>query len=233
MKQKMMSRRSAFVSLGAIAATGAAAACAAAPPPEPKAAAPATGFEAAKHPEDDWFDSVPGKHRNFIDASTARGAGEAMLYANNLYTANKAGYSLSEGDVAIVVGLRHFATAFAFNDAMWAKHGQMLGTMLAFTDPKTKKAPSTNLLNSADYGMDLPNLGNSIGSVVSRGTRFAVCDVATHFFAAQLANMTKGDADAIYKELAANLIPNSRMVPAGVVAVNRAQEHGYTLLTTL
>ena len=33
------------------------------------------------------------------------------------------------------------------------------------------------------------------------------------------------------KEFVANLIPNSHLVAAGVVAVNRSQEYGYTLLT--
>ena len=105
--------------------------------------------------------------------------------------------------------------------------------MLEFTDPKTKQAPSTNLLNSGAYGMALSNLGNTVDSVVRRGTRFAVCDMATHFFAAELANATKGNADVVYKELVANTIPNSHMVAAGVVAVNRAQEYGFTLLNTL
>ena len=68
---------------------------------------------------------------------------------------------------------------------------------------------------------------------VKRGTQFAVCDMATHFFAGQLAMMSGGNADAVYKELASNTIPNSHMVAAGVVAVNRAQEYGYTLLTAL
>jgi intracellular sulfur oxidation DsrE/DsrF family protein len=176
---------------------------------------------------------MPGRHRNFIDASTVRGAAESMLYANNLYEANKAGYGLSDGDIAVVVCLRHFATAFAFNDAMWAKYGKQMGPMLGFADPNTKQPPSTNLLNSSSYGMAMENLGNTIDKVRNRGTRFAVCDMATHFFATQLAAATKGNADAIYKELAANLIPDSRMVAAGVVAVNRAQEYGYTLLSTL
>jgi intracellular sulfur oxidation DsrE/DsrF family protein len=57
--------------------------------------------------------------------------------------------------------------------------------------------------------------------------------MATHFFAQQFATATKGNADAVYKELVANVIPDAHMVPAGVVAVNRAQEYGYTLLGTL
>jgi hypothetical protein len=198
-----------------------------------RAQTPATRFQPARHAQDAWLDAVPGKHRTFIDAATVRGAAEAMLYANNLYESNKTGYSLAERDIVVVACLRHFATAFAFNNAIWAKYGKLMSTMLEFTDPKTKEAPSTNLLFSADYGMALPNLGNTIDSVVKRGTRFAVCDMATHFFAAQVAMMSNQGADAVYKELVANTIPNSHMVAAGVLAVNRAQEYGYTLLNTL
>jgi hypothetical protein len=203
--------------------------------PKPLAAQTAGGgrFQAARHQQDAWLDAVTGKHRIFIDASTPRGAGEAILYANNLYEANKSGYTLPESDIVVVACMRHFATPFAYNDAMWKKYGKNFSMMLEFTDPKTKQAPSTNLLNSSAYGMALSNLGNTVDSVVKRGTRFAVCDMATHFFAAELANATKGNADAIYKELVANRIPNSHIVAAGVVAVNRAQEYGFTLLGTL
>ena len=226
---KTMNRRSLIARMGGVAvaavATGSTAAAA--------QTGGHTTFQPARHQQDAWLDALPGKHRNFIDASTVRGAGEAMLYANNLFEANKTGYSLTDQDVAIVVCLRHFATVFAYNDAMWAKYGKVISTMLEFTDPNTKQAPSTNLLNVPTYGMALPNLGNTIDAVRKRGTKFAVCDMATHFFAQQFATATKGNADAVYKELVANVIPDAHMVPAGVVAVNRAQEYGYTLLGTL
>ena len=191
-------------------------------------------FQPTRHAQDAWFDALPGKHRTFIDASTAAGAGQALLYANNLYEANKAGYQLTDKDIAVVVCLRHFATAFAFNDAMWAKYGAVMSGALQFTDPKTKAAPTKNLYKSAtDYGLDLQNFGNTIDAVANRGTQFAVCDLATHFFAGALAMATGATPDAVYAELKANLIQNSHMVAAGVVAVNRAQEYDYTLLTTL
>jgi hypothetical protein len=44
------------------------------------------------------------------------------------------------------------------------------------------------------------------------------------------ASATGGNADAVVKELMANAIANSHFVPAGVVAVTRAQERGYSLL---
>jgi len=228
MTNERMGRRSLMSGLAA-AAVGVAVAA------KPLRAQTAGGgrFQPARHPQDAWLDAVAGKHRTFIDASTPRGAGEALLYANNLYEANKSGYALPDSDIVVVACMRHFATPFAYNDAIWKKYGQNISMLIGFTDPKTKKAPSTNLLNSSAYGMALSNLGNSIDAVVKRGTRFAVCDMATHFFAAQLADATKGNADAIYKELVANTIPNSHMVAAGVVAVNRSQEYGYTLLSTL
>jgi intracellular sulfur oxidation DsrE/DsrF family protein len=190
-------------------------------------------FQPARHPQDAWFDAVPGKHRNFIDASTVSGAGEAVLYANNLYDANASGYSLTDADVAVVVCFRHFATVFGYTDAIWAKYGKVISGMIGFTDPKTQAAPATNLLMSPDYGMQLSNFGRTIPTVTKRGTQFAICDMATHFFSMQLATQTGGTAEAIYKELVASLIPSSHLVPAGVVAANRAQEHGYTMLTAL
>jgi hypothetical protein len=227
MSNDMQARRSFVSGLGAAVAAFAAGSGTA------DAQTPAARFQPARHNQDAWLDAVTGKHRTFIDAATVRGAAEAMLYANNLYESNKTGYQLPERDIVVVACLRHFATAFAFNNAIWAKYGKSMSMMLEFTDPKTKQAPSTNLLFSADYGMALPNFGTTIDSVVKRGTRFAVCDMATHFFAGQLAMTPGGNADAIYKELVANTIPNSHMVAAGVLAVNRAQEYGYTLLNTL
>jgi hypothetical protein len=52
--------------------------------------------------------------------------------------------------------------------------------------------------------------------------------MATRFLAGQFAMATKGSADEVYNELVANLVSNSHMVPAGIVAVNRAQERGYS-----
>lgn len=226
MTHNMSARRSFMSGLGAaIAALGLGSAAAAAQTPKP-----AAGFKPARHRQDDWLDKVPGKHRVFIDAATASGAGEAILFANNLYTANKDAYALGDSDLTIVICLRHFATPFAFTDAMWAKYGKGMSAMVKFTDPRTHEAPSTNLYNSAAYGLELPTLGNTIDAMIKRGTSFAICDAATHFLAAQMAGPTGGNAAAIYKDLTANTIPSSRFVPAGVVAVNRSQERGYTLL---
>ena len=192
-----------------------------------------TRFQPARHPQDAWLDAIAGKHRTFIDASTVNGGGSALLYAYNLYLGNKSDYSLMERDVAVVVCFRHSATAFGFNDAMWAKYPKTMNATPQLIDPKTKQPPTTNLYYSVDYGVELPNLGSTIQDLVKWGTHFAICSMATRGLAGTIASDTGANPDSIYKELIANTVPNSHMVTAGVLAANRAQEYGYTFLTAL
>ncbi len=224
MTDHLSDRRSFMTGLGAAAAVAGLGTASAA------AQTPSAPFVPARHVEDNWMDALPGKHRMVVDGVTANGAGEAILFASNLYSANRSGYKLAEQDLAVIVVLRHFATPFAFADAVWAQYGKAMGAILKFTDPKSGQAPDANLYNKTGYGLTLTNLGSTIDAQVKRGTQFAICDQAMHFTASQVAAAGGGQADAIYKTFAANLIPNSRIVPAGVVAVNRAQERGYTLI---
>src|SRR5262245_28114865 len=96
MTHDIQTRRSMVTGLGA------AVAAVALVPAAGEAQTPGTRFQPARHAQDAWLDAVPGKHRVFIDAATVRGAGEALLYANNLYTANKSGYSLPEQHIVVV-----------------------------------------------------------------------------------------------------------------------------------
>jgi hypothetical protein len=186
-------------------------------------------FQPARHTQDDWLDTLPGKHRLYLDALTGPGAGDALLFAGNFLNMSKTGYNLNDNDNAVVICLRHFATPFAWSDAIWAKYGAPLTELVKLNDPKTGKPPTINLYRNADYGMQLNNLGTTIDALLARGVHVAVCDAATHFIAGDLAQATKGNADAIYKELTAATIGSSHYVAAGIVATNRAQERGYAL----
>jgi hypothetical protein len=194
------------------------------------AQAPASrDFQPSRHTQDDWLEQLPGKHRMVFDTISAPGLANALLFANNFYTANQSGYGLANADIAIVIIVRHSSTPFGYNDAMWAKYGAPLGKRAAFDDPKTKQPPVINVYNSADYGGLLTNRGNTIDSLTKRGLHLAVCPMATRGFAGGVAEATGGKTDAIYEELVANILGNAHMVPAGIVTVNRAQERGYTL----
>ncbi|MSO45924.1 MAG: hypothetical protein EXQ59_04050 [Acidobacteria bacterium] len=189
-------------------------------PPQP--------WQPARHAEDDWLDEVPGKHRLFMDTTTPAAFGQAVFFANNFYTGNRTGYGLTDADCAVVICARHQSTAFAYADAMWAKYGGPLAERAGFSDPKTKQPPTVNVYQATGYGPSLLNLGVTVDAVTRRGLRFAVCQLATRANASIIAQRTGANVDDVFKELAANLVPNARLVQAGIVAVNRAQERGYS-----
>jgi intracellular sulfur oxidation DsrE/DsrF family protein len=176
-------------------------------------------FRAGRHAQDDWLDTLPGRHRLVLDATSATGADDVRQFASNFFIANRTGYGLATPELAVVIILRHWATPFAFNDAMWAKYGAPLGKIIGFSDPGTHAAPQSNVYLRS---------GIALTGLITQGAHFAVCGIATRFLAGGIAEAARGTSAAIYDELAANLLPNSHMVAAGVVAVNRAQERGYT-----
>jgi intracellular sulfur oxidation DsrE/DsrF family protein len=193
------------------------------------AQAPAAGtpFQPAMHEQDAWLDQIPGRHRLFIDSVSADGFGEALHFAANFYTANETDYGLDAGQIAVVVCARHRSTPFAYNDAMWAKYGEAFSRMSGFTDPQTKAAPVVNVFLTSGHS-GLSSMGTTIGSIVDKNAHFAVCQMATRAAASQAARATSQSADAVYAEITSNLVGNARMVPAGILAVGRAQEHGYS-----
>ena len=110
------------------------------------------------------------------------------------------------------------STAFGYSDAMWAKYGGPISTRSNFVDPKTKEAATANVHTA------------TLDSLSKQGVQFAVCSMATRALAGLIAKATDGNTDAIFTDLTSNLVSNARMVPAGIVAVNRAQERGYSLV---
>ena len=172
--------------------------------------APAGRFEPARHDKDDWMDQMPGKHRLVIDTTSADGFRDGLLFASNFMLANRNDYALQNQDMAVIVVARHLSTEFGFNDSMWAKYGAAL---------QAKEPPKAN-----------PHAA-SLAPLVAQGVQFAVCSMATRRLAGTIAKAVSGNADTIFAELSANLVANGRLVSAGIIAVNRAQERGYTFVS--
>lgn len=183
---------------------------------------PAT-FRAARHKEDDWLDTLGTQHRFVFDTTTTPAFSDALRFANNFLIANQAGYGLKDSDSGVVLVARHFSTVYAYNDAMWTKYG---ATLHAFANPGAAPAAPTTNPYSNGGAVDV-----TISVLIKRGVHFAVCGMATTFVSSLVAKAVNGDAATIRAELAANLVPNAHMAAAGIVAVNRAQERGYTLAT--
>lgn len=192
-------------------------------------AAGAGPWQAARHPEDDWFDQPAAKHRFFLDTTTVDSLASAIFFANNYFSASRGpAYGLTDADSAVVICVRHQSTPFAFTDAMWAKYGEALTEHAAFTDPKTKQTPTGNVFQASGYNALLGNKGVTFDALIGRGLRIAVCSLATRAIASAAARKTAGKVDDVLKELTDNRIANTHMVPAGIIAVNRAQERGYS-----
>ena len=184
-----------------------------------------------RHEKDDWLDKGPTKHRLIFDTTTPNGLGDAIAFASNFMRVNRTDYALQNADLAVVIVVRHRSTPFAYSDAIWAKYGVPMASRAQFTDPKTKVAPTLNVYNATDYSAQLPNRGTTLDSLLKQGVQLAVCQVATRGIAGSIAEATGGNTDAIYNELVASIGSGARMVPAGIVAVNRAQERGYSFVS--
>jgi hypothetical protein len=179
--------------------------------------------------QDSWLDSGGRRHRMVFDTTSTDGLGEALGYARNFYTVNDKAYGIAASELSVVIILRHVSTTFGFTDAIWSKYGGVFADRVKLSDPRTKAPALVNLFNTSLKDGGLPNGGVIIAQLAELGARFAVCASASHNAADLIVKKTGGAADAIFKELTANLVPNALMVPAGIVALNRAQEHGYAV----
>jgi intracellular sulfur oxidation DsrE/DsrF family protein len=180
--------------------------------------APAGRFEPARHDKDDWMDQIPGKHRLVVDTTSDDGFRDGLLFASNFMLANRNDYGLQDRDMAVIVVARHLSTQYGFNNDMWAKYGASFAGQ-APAGAAAKEPPKAN-----PQAMSLASLSN-------QGVQFAVCAMATRRLAGTIAKAVSGNTDAIFAELSANLVASGRLVPAGIIAVNRAQERGYSFVS--
>lgn len=171
---------------------------------------------------DAWFGAMKGPNKIIYDCVSASSAPEGVFFARNIikFSADKLG--TRDADMSVVVSFRHFSTPFGYNDDMWAKYPPM-AEMLQVDDPSTKKRATRNWLL---HDLVMGEAGANLPGLREHGANFAVCGAATEFIAHQLAG-PNGDAKKIEAELAANLIPGAKMMPAGVVGIQRAQKAGF------
>lgn len=233
MGDKMIDRRAMIGVGGLMGAAGAMPALAQTP-----AAAGATPWRPAMEEQDAWMDRPGTRHRLVLDTTTIDSGTAAMFYADNFYAQNKAGYGIGPEALGMIIVFRHFSTPFGFNDAMWAKYGATIADKMKMQGEQAIRAIKGNPNLSAPApakptpaakkGDDEPPV--TLAVLAERGARFAVCGIATEGMAQQLARASGGDAKAINAELRANMIPGAVIVPAGIVAVNRAQERGYSFI---
>jgi intracellular sulfur oxidation DsrE/DsrF family protein len=228
--QSLMERRSFLSRLGlGVGIVGAAAVGGPAAMADAPSATAEETFKAARHAQDDWMDKIAGVHRIVFDCMTPDGLASAMQFANNYYNTNDSAYGVKSSDLAVLIIARHRATSFAYKDALWAKWGKVFVEQAEYVDPKNSQTPTVNPY--AQPGDAQAGVAGRMDALIKKGVQFGVCATASRGIAGRVAKSTNGDQDAILKEIGENLVPNSRLVPAGIIAMSRAQEHGYTLVS--
>ena len=174
----------------------------------------AQSSSAPTHPADAWLDDLKGQHKNIFDCTSVENGPMGWTFARNFLTANTGPiYQLKDSDVNAIVCVRHSASVFGFNDAMWAKY--KLGESQKVNDggvPAVKNPQAT-----------------TANDLAKRGVIVAVCGMASARIARTVAADAGLNAADVEADLRANLVtPTARVVAAGVIVTNRAQEKGFT-----
>jgi len=181
---------------------------------------PAARTEPSRHAQDAWYDELPSRHRAVFDTWLADHFSGALGFASNWLRINKEEYGLSDKDLGLVIVLRHGTGPFAFNESIWTKYGKIFAGRMAAADAKAHPNPTANVYAAR------------MAAMAKQGVHFAVCNLTTRGYSRTIAEEAgAGDADAIYKDLTANAVGNAHFVPAGIVAVTRAQEYGFALVS--
>jgi intracellular sulfur oxidation DsrE/DsrF family protein len=174
----------------------------------------AQSFSGPTHPADAWLDALKGQHKNIFDCTSVENGPSGWTFARNFLTANTgAVYQLTDADVNAIVCVRHSASVFGFNDAVWAKY---------------KLGESQKVNEGGAPASKNPHASTAV-DLAKRGVIVAVCGMALSRIARTVASdagMSVADVEA---DLRSNLVtPTARVVAAGVIVTNRAQEKGFT-----
>ena len=174
-------------------------------------------------PSDHWLEGLTAAHKQFFDAPSPNG-GIPLVHMMNYYDTYNKAYGVKDADINAVLAFYGGTTFYGLNDAAWAKY--KLGEFLETNDPATSRPATSNPWRSAPtvLGMALPSA--SIEALHARGATFIVCDNALHIFAGMLAAKRGLDADAVYKDFRANILPGVELVPGMVVAIEQAARAG-------
>jgi intracellular sulfur oxidation DsrE/DsrF family protein len=173
---------------------------------------------------DEWFKQIKGKHRIVYDVTAPNGIMPFAWSKVFLLTNEKTGTPATDCNVVVI--LRHEAIPFALGNDLWAKY--KLGEMFKINDDQAKtpavKNPFWERADDTVPGIGAVQIG--IDTLQKSGVMFAACDMAMTVYSAVAAMGGNADPAAVKQEWVAGVLPGIQVVPSGVWAVGRAQEHG-------
>jgi intracellular sulfur oxidation DsrE/DsrF family protein len=174
---------------------------------------------------DAWFDQIKGKHRIVFDVIEP--AGVFPFAWPRVFLLTNAATGTPENESNVVVVLRHEAIPYAMNNTAWSKYN--LGKFFKITDDKTKESALRNAFYKPAAGdFQIPGVGPvaiGINELQESGVMFCVCNMALTVYGAAVAQSMNMDPKEVYNDFKAAVLPGIQIVPSGVWAIGRAQEH--------
>jgi hypothetical protein len=170
-----------------------------------------------------WLNKINGKHKQVFDA-TDHHDGMPLAWTR-VFQLTNAATGTPESDISTVLILRHSAIPIAMESRLWEKY--KFGEVFKANDPATKAPSIRNMYYNVKPG-DLPIPGMSVDELLKSGALLGVCDMALTFYSANVAKGMNKDAAEVKKDWVSGIFPGIQIVPSGVLAVNRTQEHGCT-----
>lgn len=172
-----------------------------------------------------WFKQINGKHRMVFDATQPH---DIFPFAwPKVFLMTNAATGTPEKENSAVVVLRHDAIPYAMESRLWEKYH--FGEVFKAPDPRTGKPATRNpFWEPGPNDFQVPGIGKvaiGINELQESGVLFCVCDAALTVYSAAVAGEKKLDAAAVKEEWVAGLLPDIQVVPSGVWAIGRAQEH--------
>ncbi|MEQ1585932.1 MAG: twin-arginine translocation signal domain-containing protein [Cyclobacteriaceae bacterium] len=170
---------------------------------------------------DAWFNTLTGKHKMVFDAVSTNDGLPIVYTFNFMSTNNQTG--TPDDQLSALVVFRSKAILAALNDNAWNKY--KLGKMFKVIDYSTNSPSERNLFWEPREG-EMPNPGMSMKALQERGVKLCVCETAITLTSRQYAISKSLDPSQVKNEWIASLLPGIQLVPSGVWALGRAQEHG-------
>ena len=165
---------------------------------------------------DAWMKPLKGKHRQFFHAMSY--AEEPLRMSSNFLDAYREAFGAGANDVHAVIGIHGGALNLGFDDALWAKYE--LGKAGNIIDPATKAVATRNIYaREGTY---------NVAALQKRGVVVIMCNTGLRHRTTQMSKALNVPYETLYNELSGGRLPGVILVPAMVVAINRAQERGFT-----
>lgn len=172
-----------------------------------------------------WLKKLSTKHRTIFD--TRSYSTEIFGYPSRYRAAMIDGYGARESDIRIVVGLHGSAWPAALDDARWAALD--VGNVASIDDPVTKARSLRNTVRTGATGQPAP--ATTLEGAQAQGVIVLVCNNTLRRVSRDMAARKEGgNAEAIYGELRAGVLPGVIVVPAMIAAIGLAQERGASYL---